>query len=206
LNIKQLRGFEYFEKIKIDRPLVAITMRNLSPFDQRLNITQEEYEKQFIATCEYLISKGYTVVGLSTCTAISGYHKDDREVIHNVHKALNYNTHFVTILDELNDLEFGALASMCQLMIGTRLHSTIISMTFGTPAIAIYYEHKSAGIFNDIGIPELSIKIEEMNSNKYFSDIDKLLIDTPYREQTINKISDYISHGKADLLKNINLK
>lgn len=49
------------------------------------------------------------------------------------------------VMDEFNDLELGILLAGCHLTIGTRLHSAIISMNFGTPAVAINYEHKSLG-------------------------------------------------------------
>ena len=45
-------------------------------------------------------------------------------------------------MDELNDLEMGKILGACELTVGTRLHSAIISMNFATPAIAINYEHK----------------------------------------------------------------
>ncbi|STE96177.1 Colanic acid biosynthesis protein [Escherichia coli] len=50
------------------------------------------------------------------------------------------------MMDELNDLEMGKILGACELTVGTRLHSAIISMNFATPAIAINYEHKSAGL------------------------------------------------------------
>ncbi len=43
-----------------------------------------------------------------------------------------------------DDLEMGKILA-AELTVGTRLHSAIISMNFATPAIAINYEHKSAG-------------------------------------------------------------
>ncbi|VFS06733.1 putative pyruvyl transferase [Citrobacter koseri] len=45
---------------------------------------------------------------------------------------------------------------------GTRLHSAIISMNFATPAIAINYEHKSAGIMQQLGLPEMAIDIRHL--------------------------------------------
>jgi polysaccharide pyruvyl transferase WcaK-like protein len=62
-------------------------------------------------------------------------------------------------MDELNDLEMGKLLAACDLTVGTRLHSAIISMNFGTPAIAINYEHKSAGIMQQLGMPEMAVDI-----------------------------------------------
>ncbi len=44
-------------------------------------------------------------------------------------------------MDELNDVEIKDPPPRVP-TIGTRLHSAIISMNFGTPAIAINYEHK----------------------------------------------------------------
>lgn len=65
-------------------------------------------------------------------------------------------------MDELNDLEMGKLLSACDLTVGTRLHSAIISMNFGTPAIAINYEHKSAGIMQQLGMPEMAVDIRHL--------------------------------------------
>lgn len=49
-------------------------------------------------------------------------------------------------MDELNEVEIDEILASCELTIGTCLHLAIISMNFGTPAIAIDYEHKLAGI------------------------------------------------------------
>ena len=66
------------------------------------------------------------------------------------------------VMDELNDLEMGKIFAACDLTVGTRLHSAIISMNFGTPAIAINYEHKSAGIMQQLGMPEMAIDIRHL--------------------------------------------
>ena len=92
---------------------VAITLRELAPFDKRRNLVNDP----------------------------SSYH---------------------VVMDELNDLEMGKLLSACDLTVGTRLHSAIISMNFGTPAIAINYEHKSAGIMQQLGMPEMAVDIRHL--------------------------------------------
>ena len=56
----------------------------------------------------------------------------------------------------------GKLLAACDLTVGTRLHSAIISMNFGTPAIAINYEHKSAGIMQQLGMPEMAVDIRHL--------------------------------------------
>ena len=58
--------------------------------------------------------------------------------------------------------EMGKILGACELTVGTRLHSAIISMNFATPAIAINYEHKSAGIMQQLGLPEMAIDIRPL--------------------------------------------
>ncbi|MGK0739922.1 colanic acid biosynthesis pyruvyl transferase WcaK [Yokenella regensburgei] len=141
---------------------VAITLRELAPFDRRLGTTQEAYEKAFAEVVNRITEEGCQVVALSTCTGIDSYNKDDRMVALKVQKHLRHPERYHVVMDELNDLEMGKLLGACDLTVGTRLHSAIISMNFGTPAIAINYEHKSAGIMQQLGMPEMAIDIRHL--------------------------------------------
>jgi colanic acid/amylovoran biosynthesis protein len=109
-----------------------------------------------------LLDDGYQVLALSTCTGIDSYNKDDRMVALNLRQHINDASRYHVVMDELNDLEMGKLLSACDLTVGTRLHSAIISMNFGTPAIAINYEHKSAGIMQQLGMPEMAVDIRHL--------------------------------------------
>lgn len=141
---------------------VAITLRELKPFDKRLGITQEEYENAFGFLCNSLIDEGFNVLACSTCTGIEGYQKDDRMVAFRVSKHVKDANKFKVVMDELNDVELGNLLSKCVLTVGTRLHSAIISMNFGTPAFALNYEHKSEGIMNQLGLNDFGVPLEEL--------------------------------------------
>ncbi|WP_318372049.1 colanic acid biosynthesis pyruvyl transferase WcaK [Enterobacter sp.] len=141
---------------------VAITLRELAPFDKRLGTTQQAYEKAFAEVVNRVLDAGYQVLALSTCTGIDSYNKDDRMVALNLRGLVNDPSRFHVVMDELNDLEMGKIFAACDLTVGTRLHSAIISMNFGTPAIAINYEHKSAGIMQQLGMPEMAIDIRHL--------------------------------------------
>ncbi|SUW63078.1 colanic acid biosynthesis protein [Buttiauxella agrestis] len=141
---------------------VAITLRELAPFDKRLGTTQQAYEQAFAAVVNRVIEEGYQVLALSTCTGIDSYNKDDRMVALNLRQYVNDPEQYHVVMDELNDLEMGKILGECELTVGTRLHSAIISMNFGTPAIAINYEHKSAGIMQQLGVPEMAIEIRQL--------------------------------------------
>ncbi|SEL45051.1 colanic acid/amylovoran biosynthesis protein [Kosakonia sacchari] len=141
---------------------VAITLRELAPFDKRLNTTQQAYEQAFAGVVNRIIDAGYQVIALSTCTGIDSYNKDDRMVALNLRQYVNDPSQYHVVMDELNDLEMGKMLAACDLTVGTRLHSAIISMNFGTPAIAINYEHKSAGIMQQLGMPEMAVDIRHL--------------------------------------------
>ena len=137
-------------------------MRDLAPFDKRLGTTQQAYEAAFAGVVNRLIDAGYQVLALSTCTGIDSYNKDDRMVALKLRAQINDPTRYHVVMDELNDLEMGKILAACELTVGTRLHSAIISMNFGTPAIAINYEHKSAGIMQQLGMPEMAVDIRHL--------------------------------------------
>lgn len=141
---------------------VAITLRELAPFDKRLGTTQLAYEKAFAGVVNRILDAGYQVLALSTCTGIDSYNKDDRMVALNLRQHVSDPSRYHVVMDELNDLEMGKIFAACDLTVGTRLHSAIISMNFGTPAIAINYEHKSAGIMQQLGLPEMAIDIRHL--------------------------------------------
>ncbi|MCL5498600.1 colanic acid biosynthesis pyruvyl transferase WcaK [Escherichia coli] len=141
---------------------VAITLRELAPFDRRLNTTQQAYEKAFAEVVNRILDAGWQVIALSTCTGIDSYNKDDRMVALNLGQYISDPSRYHVVMDELNDLEMGKILAACDLTVGTRLHSAIISMNFGTPAIAINYEHKSAGIMQQLGMPEMAVDIRHL--------------------------------------------
>lgn len=141
---------------------VAITLRELAPFDKRLGTTQQAYEKAFAEVVNRILDAGWQVMALSTCTGIDSYNKDDRMVALNLRQHISDPSRYHVVMDELNDLEMGKILAACDLTVGTRLHSAIISMNFGTPAIAINYEHKSAGIMQQLGMPEMAVDIRHL--------------------------------------------
>lgn len=157
------------------KPTVAITLRELAPFDKRLGVSQDDYETAFSFIVNNLIKNGYQVVACSTCTGIDSYHKDDRMVALRVGNKVQTKEAYYVVMDELNDVELGSLLSYCKLTIGTRLHSAIISMNFNTPAIALHYEHKSEGVMEQLGLPLYSKPISSLFDGSLDSDIGALL-------------------------------
>ena len=152
---------QHLDDLFNSKPVIAITLRELAPFDKQLGVTQAEYEQKVAELVTELTQKGYKIVFCSTGTGIDSYWRDDRMIALKV-QALVSSSDCYVIMDELNDVEIGSFLNKCILTIGTRLHSAIISMNFDTPAIAINYEHKSKGIMAQLDMPELSKDVSSL--------------------------------------------
>ena len=179
-----------------ERTTIGITVRELSPFDKILNISQQEYNNIFLNLVQFLLSKGIDVVVVSMCTPLNGYHKDDRSTAKEIFDSIN-DENFKIIEDELSDLEIGEVFKSCDLVIGTRLHSCIISMGVGTHAIAVYYEHKSLGIYQKMGLIELSKMINELENHEEIFELIKKIIVPSFREnlrQIVNAEREFLNN------------
>ena len=165
----------YWSKLLLENKTIAITVRTLAPFDKRLGVTQLQYEMAFASVIDYLIELGYQVVAFSTCTGIESYNNDDRIVGLSIKKHVKNKEKYHVVMDELNDLQLGHLLQKCVLTIGTRLHSAIISMNFGTPAIAFNYEHKSRGVMNELDMDFLSSDIDALITGNIIDKINYVL-------------------------------
>lgn len=184
---------------------IAITVRDLHPFDKRLGVTQTDYENRFTDLINKLIDLGYRIIALSTCTGLDGYAKDDRMIALRLKEGVNDKTKMTVIMDELNDLEMGAIFANCHLTIGTRLHSTIISMRFGTPAIAIYYEHKSEGIMKSLDYDKRSIKIDKINCPSTIELVEDIVGNIEQERVKLNeKVDSIYKETEKSLVNSLN--
>ena len=156
---------------KIFKPtkVIGMTLRDLYPFNKDLGVSQEEFEDKAAMFIDSMNRKGYKVVIYSTCTGFGGYWKDDRIVGMRVKKLVENQEMVDVFLNDVDDIELGFLLKDCDLVIGTRLHSAIIAMTFGTPAFTIYYEHKSLGIIQRVAESSKCIRIDELDSPNTYS-------------------------------------
>jgi len=171
-----------------DRPFVAMTVRQLAPFDRVLGLSQEKYENEVAHVADGLVERGFMVCFVSTCTGLEGYWRDDRMVALRIQRAMEQHEYSKVIMDEWSDLELGAFMGSCRLVVATRLHSAILSMRFGTPAIVLGYEHKSAGVCQRLGVEELNYPLElGINADQLLSGIDSVIAAEDDYRQRITK-------------------
>lgn len=140
-----------------DKPFkrVAISFRDIGPFADRLGISQDEYESGIAGLIDLLIGLDCEVLAVSMCTKAPGYHIDDLEVARRL-RARIPSEKFRLALGDPDDEQLGLLLETCDLIVATRLHSAIIGMNSGAPALVLSYEHKSIGIMDQLGLGDLS--------------------------------------------------
>ena len=183
--------------------VIAITLRDLFPFGKRLGISQDKYEALFVELIERLILWGAHIVCVSMCTGLDSYQKDDRMVGLRIKYKIKEPAKMTVLMGEYTDVEIGQMLSQCRLLIGTRLHSVILSLLFNTPAIAILYEHKSKGVLEKLQLGGLSFFINEMSNSTFFNKIlDVLENNEIIRDEIEEKVSNEIRNG-WDMIKSI---
>ncbi len=99
----------------------------------------------------------------------------------------------------LNDL--AEVYSSCDVVVGTRFHSVILSLNCRTPALAIsYYSPKAEGIMESMGLAEYCLRFDQLSA-------DQLTAKTLKLWNSRQDISDHISielqkinHSKTNLI------
>ncbi|EML3937408.1 colanic acid biosynthesis pyruvyl transferase WcaK [Klebsiella pneumoniae] len=193
----------HWKKIIKEQKTVALTVRKLAPFDKRLGVSQDEYEASIARIVDYLNQLGYQVIIFSTCTGIESYHSDDRMVALSVKNKVHDSQCCHVVMDEFNDYQLGILLSNCVFTIGTRLHSAIISINFGTPAIAINYEHKSLGVMRGLKMDVLSADVSDVIDGTLINKIEDLIANMADIENSLkNNLQDAKIIGRT-MIENI---
>jgi len=73
------------------------------------------------------------------------------------------------------------------MLLGTRFHSVIFSLTSYVPVLAIEYEHKTSGIMHDLKLEEWVIKIEDATARNLTALLQKLARHQPEYRAHLHK-------------------
>ncbi len=169
--------------------LVGVTARRwLAPAEQ------EGYERALAATIDMLQADGARVVLIPQVT--TDYLGDDDRIVER--RIAGYCTSAPLRLDEQLDYrELKGLYTECSLLIGTRFHSVIFSLTSGVPCVAIEYEHKTRGIMADLGLEEWVLPIAEVTVARLWPLVARLRADpAAYRELLQQRIPGYVREAE----------
>lgn len=71
--------------------------------------------------------------------------------------------------------EYLALLSRARILVGTRLHSCILALLSGVPALSIGYQHKSQGTLDLLGLGHLNLNIDDLPADRLLDLLDSTM-------------------------------
>lgn len=184
-----LRGHLHVDGQKL---LVGVTVRRWLDIKR-----QYKYELAIAQTIDHLIEKYQAAVVLIPQVTSALGRDDDRIVAGNVYAKTKRKNHVHVLTEDYTHQQIKALYSELDLLIGTRFHSVIFSLTSLVPALAIEYEHKTSGIMHDLNLDTWVVKIEEARGEILIPKIDELIAaKTRYQKHLQKVLPAYVAKAQ----------
>jgi colanic acid/amylovoran biosynthesis protein len=153
---------------------------------------QENYEKSVAEALDMLIETAEAhVVFIPQVTATKG--DDDRITSSRVHGLMQHTEATTLIDDEPDHHHIKAIYDKLDILLGTRFHSVIFSLTSYVPVVAIEYEHKTSGIMHDLKLDPWVIPIEAVTAPKLQELLKKLVKErNSYKKGLQKRLPPYV--------------
>ncbi len=147
----------------IDGPAVGVTVMNQLP--GVIGAGQARYRAALAqGIIEALEDRDEEVLVISQVAAHAG--DDDRPACRTLATELSaagVRARFLDVVD-MADQELCAVYGSLRLVVASRLHSAIMALSAGTPAVAIAYLPKTHGIFQRMGLGDMSLSASSLNA------------------------------------------
>lgn len=180
--------------IAADKLLVGVTVRSWLGSN-----AQTTYEKAVAKALDTLIQTSNAhVIFIPQVTATKG--DDDRIVSRRVHNFMRHKKSATVVTDEPDHHRIKAMYNYLDILLGTRFHSVIFSLTSHVPVLAIEYEHKTSGIMRDLNLEDWVIKIEEVSAQNLTAQLQKLVRDqAEYRRHLRRHLPPYLHRARQTI-------
>ncbi|GAA4852808.1 polysaccharide pyruvyl transferase family protein [Kitasatospora terrestris] len=180
------------------QPLIGITARRWLP-----PAAQERYERALARTVDRLQAEGARVVLIPQVS--TDYLGDDDRVVER--RIAQYCADApILVEDRVDYRDLKGVYGECSMLIGTRFHSVIFSLTSGVPCVAIEYEHKTRGIMADLGLGQWVLPIEDVTFERLWP-LAAGLRDDPaaYRSALRDRLPEYVADAEnfPELLRRV---
>ena len=157
----------------------------------------EHYLNTIASLVDWLSSEMAFDVVLAAHTLGPARWDDDRIAVLKVHSLLSQPSHVHVMLDDLSPRELMEFYSDALLLVGTRLHSTILAMNRGVPVLPISYSGpKTRGIMRLFGLENYVVDINEIELDDIKCKIRSLVSNN---SRIRNAIHDRVVHLRGHL-------
>lgn len=141
-----------------DRPLFVLVCMDWSWARAVDDRAMDKYIDRLVDLAAMLEERGdVCATGMSS---VASHGQDDFEVVAELTRRARYRQVEVVAAHDKSYAGTMALLRSATVVVGTRLHSCILAMAQGTPAIALGYQPKSHGTYELLKLPELCFDVE----------------------------------------------
>jgi colanic acid/amylovoran biosynthesis protein len=151
---------------------VGMTVLNWS--GQSFTFTrQEAYEHAMLGCIDTLTARGGVVVIFAQCRGPS-VAEDDRHVGARLRARAAMPERVFLIEEPLPPPALQAAYAQMDYFIGTRMHSVILALNAGVPALAIGYLHKTSGVLEELGMADHCYDINTLTAAQLIGGFERL--------------------------------
>ena len=183
--------------IPSDTLLIGVTVREWLGGEE-----QEAYERAVAGALDAAVSRySARVLFIPQVTATKG--DDDRIASRRVRSYMLHQEEATVINDAPDHFDVKAIYNELDVLLGTRFHSVIFSLTSFVPVLAIEYEHKTSGIMHDLGLDRWVVKIEDATEDVLAKGLRELITEqATYRAQLKKRVPPYVAQAEqtADMV------
>lgn len=181
--------------IPVKKLLIGVTVRSWLEGE-----AQAAYEKAVARALDTCVAQDNArIIFIPQVTAAKG--DDDRVVSWRVRQLMKHAKAATVIDDELDHHQIKAVYDGLDILLGTRFHSVIFSLTSYVPVVAIEYEHKTSGIMRDLLLEEWVVKIEDVTAQGLVDMLQKIIRkQTSYRTHLRKHVPPYLRKARQTIL------
>ena len=180
--------------IRANKLLVGVTVRSWLSGN-----AQAAYEKAVANALDVLVKTANAhVIFIPQVTATKG--DDDRIVSRRVYSLMRHKKSASVVNDEPDHHRIKSMYDSLDILLGTRFHSVIFSLTSHVPVLAIEYEHKTSGIMRDLKLENWVIKIEEATAENLTKKLQELVQNQAnYRKHLHTHLPSYLHRARQTI-------
>jgi polysaccharide pyruvyl transferase WcaK-like protein len=155
-------------------PAFRVGMTVLNWSGQNFTFTgQQRYEDAVLGLIDAIAAQGGMVALFAQCRGPSAA-EDDRLVGARLRARAACPDRVLLLDDELPPDALQAAYGQMDYFVGTRMHSVILALNAGVPALAIGYLHKTSGVLGELGLAEYCYDIATLTAEELIAGFERL--------------------------------
>jgi polysaccharide pyruvyl transferase WcaK-like protein len=163
---------------------------------RRTESQYQNYISSIAGFCDYTVAKGFEILFFPM--EMKDASPDDRPMIKCIMDHVHDISNIAVLDEDLNTVAHLKAVSECQLFVGHKTHSTIFSLTTGTPLIGIAYHPKTIEFMKQYGVENYAIKESELTLQRLIDKFNQILPNLSIIGESCFKKSRMIADGIED--------